>query len=335
MKYMRIGHSELEASVLTLGAWSMGGGEWWKASGGEDKDSIETIHRALELGINLIDTAPIYGLGHSEEVVGRAIKGRRSKVLISTKTTFHWDEHAEGYFACMVDGKRVFKCMKKEAIKRDCENSLKRLGTDYIDILYTHNPARPPDMTPVEETVEALMELKKEGKIRAIGSSNVTVENVKEYLACGCEIDIIQKRYSMLDRTVEDTLLPLCEQNGISFHAYSPLEKGLLTGNVKKDFVFGEKDARADQLWWKPERMPYAIDFVHSLSDICEKYQCSYAELAIAFLRSRGDFINVICGAHRPSQIEADVPAADLILQKEDAALIRGRLAELDARFKK
>ena len=96
MKYMKIGHSDLNASVLTLGAWSMGGGEWWKASGGEDEESIATVHKALDMGINLIDTAPIYGLGHSEEVVGRAIKGRRSEVLISTKTTFHWDENAEG-----------------------------------------------------------------------------------------------------------------------------------------------------------------------------------------------------------------------------------------------
>lgn len=331
MKYMEIGKSGIKASVLSLGAWSIGGGAWWQST--RDDASVKTIHRALDLGINLIDTAPVYGLGHSEEVIGKAIQGRRSEVVISTKATFHWDPEAEGYYAFMVDDTKVYKCLKKDAIKRDVENSLKRLNTDYIDILYTHNPARPPDDTPVAETVEALMELKREGKIRAIGSSNVTVQNVEEYLACGCEIDIIQKKYSMLERSVETTLLPICREKGISFHAYSPLERGLLTGTVKKDYTYSEKDARAGQPFWAPDKMPIAIDFVAGLKGYCEKYGCTQTELAIAFLRGQGDFVNVICGAHKPEQIEADVGAADVVISQDDLKEMHNLLDDLDRRI--
>lgn len=177
------------------------------------------------------------------------------------------------------------------------------------------------------------MDLKRDGKIRAIGSSNVTPQNVEEYLACGCEIDIIQKKYSMFERIVETTLLPICEKHGISFHAYSPLERGLLTGTVKKDYTFGEKDARAGQPFWEPDKMPIAIDFVAGLKNYCEKYNCTQTELAIAFLRSQKDYVNVICGAHKPEQIEADVGAADVCISHEDLTDIHGLLEELDRKI--
>ena len=330
MKYMQIGHSDIKASVLSLGAWSIGGGNWWKNT--EDELSIQTIHKALDMGINLIDTAPIYGVGHSEEIIGQAIEGRRSQVILSTKATFDWDTGV-GRYCYDVDGHKMYVAHGYKDIIKDCENSLKRLKTDYIDIYYTHNPAKDTSMYPVEETVRALMDLKKAGKIRAIGSSNVQPSHIEEYMACGCEIDIIQRKYSMLERSVEADILPLCEKYGMSFHAYSPLERGLLTGNVSKDYVVPPGDARDGQPWWKPDKMPHAIDFVAGLDDICAKYQCSKLSLAVAFLRASGSYINVICGAHKPEQIEADVPAADVILAPEDIKEIRRRLSILESTY--
>ena len=330
MEYMKIGHSGIEASVMTLGAMPLGGGTWWRNS--EDEASIRTIHQARELGITTIDTAPIYGLGHSEEVVGRAIAGARDRYVLSTKATFDWDT-GKGRFWNDVDGHKVYVDHSYEGIKKDCENSLRRLGTDYIDIYYTHNPAKEPEKYPVEETVRALMDLKKEGKVRCIGSSNVKPEHVEQYLACGCEIDIIQHKYSMFTRGVEEDLLPLCERHGMTFHAYSPIERGLLTGAVRKDRVVPPGDAREGQKWWDPEKLPHAVDFVDGHADICGEYGCTQTDLAVAFLRSSGRFINVIYGARKIEQIEAGAAAVNVKLRPETIAEIRRRLAELEADY--
>lgn len=330
MKYMKIGKSDVEASVLTLGAWALGGGSVW--AGIEDAESIRTIHKALEVGINTIDTAPIYNCGHSEDIVGQAIAGNRDKYIISTKATFDWDTGVGRYCYDMY-GHKMYVDHSYAGIKKDCENSLKRLGTDYIDIYYTHNPAKDTSVYPVEETVRALMDLKKEGKIRSIGSSNVQISDVESYLACGCEIDILQRKYSMFERGVEDTLLPLCEKYGMSFHAYSPLERGLLTGTFTSDYVVPAGDAREGQPWWKPERLPHAIEFVNGLKGICDEYGITHAELAVNFLRAKGDYINVICGATHPHEIVANAHAVTADLSAETVAEIRARLAKLEAEY--
>ena len=327
MKYMTIGNSGIRASVISLGALSIGGGDWWKST--VDETSIQTVHKALDLGVNLIDTAPIYGIGHSEEIIGKALEGRRHEAVISTKATFDWDTGV-GRYAYDVDGHKMYCDHSYAGIIKDCENSLRRLKTDYIDIYYTHNPARDETMYPVEETVRALMDLKKAGKIRAIGSSNVQPEHIRKYQACGCEIDIIQRRYSMLDRVVEDTILPICREQGMTLHAYSPIEKGLLTGRFTKDYQLEPGEGRSTNKWWLGARFPLAIDFVNSLEDIRAKYDCQFSDLAVAFLRGQGDFINVICGARRPEQIEADTVGAELALSPEDLAEIRRRLVKLD-----
>lgn len=330
MEYMKIGKSDVEASVITLGAWAIGGGDWWKGS--EDELSIQTIQRGLELGITTVDTAPIYGCGHSEEIVGKAIAGHRDEYVLSTKATFDWDTGV-GRFWNDVDGHKVYVDHSYEGIIKDCENSLKRLGTDYIDIYYAHNPAKDTSVYPVEDTVRALMDLKRAGKVRCLGLSNATPAEIEDWIAHGCELDIIQRKYSMLTRDVEAEILPLCQKHGMSFHAYSPLERGILTGTVPGDRVVPAGDARDGQLWWKPERLPHAVDFVHSLEDIAAAHECTLVQLAVAFLRSSGDFVNVICGAHKPHQIEADAPATDVKLTEQEVATIRERLAALEAKF--
>lgn len=324
MKYMKIGKSDINASVITLGAMGIGGGTWWRNS--DDQESVKTIHRALDLGINTIDSAPVYGFGHSEEVVGQAIKGNRSDYIISTKCGLWWDDD-EGSFRFEKDGHRVTRNLAAHAIRTEIERSLKRLGTDYIDIYYTHNPACPPVMTPVEETVGTLMELKREGKIRAIGSSNMTPDEIRAYTACG-EIDIIQGHYSMLDRSAEREIIPLCREKGMSFHAYMPLERGLLTGKITKEYNFEPGDARGDSPLWSPELFPKVVDFVDSLQDICQDYGCSCTHLAIAYLRAQGEDINVISGARRVFQVEDIAKAAEVNLQAADIQEINRRLKD-------
>lgn len=319
MKYMEIGKSGIRSSVITFGAMGIGGGTWWRNS--DDEESIQTLHKAFEMGINTVDTAPVYGFGHSEEVLGRVVKGRRSDVIISTKCGLWWGD-GEGSFRWVKDGHRVSRNLSARTIRIELENSLRRLGTDYIDIYYTHNPCCPPFMTPVEETVGLLMDFKKEGKIRAIGASNMTPQEILDYTACG-EIDIIQGRYSMLTRGPEDGILQLCREKGMSFHAYMPLERGLLTGKVTKDYVVPEGDARDGDPWWSAEKFPRALEFVEELKGIAGKYNCQLSQLALAYLRGQGGDINVICGARRVSQIAETALAADLVLEKEDLDQIR------------
>lgn len=267
---------------------------------------------------------------HKTEV--RCISGNRDEYVISTKATFDWDTGVGRYWND-VDGHKVYVDHSYEGIKKDCENSLKRLGTDHIDIYYAHNPAKDTSVYPVEDTVRALMDLKKEGKVLALGLSNAQPDVIQDWLDHGCELDIIQRKYSMLTRNVEESVLPLCREKGMSYHAYSPLERGILAGTVPADRVVPKGDARDGELWWSPDRLPSAVKFVDGLADICEQYQCTRVQLAVAFLRAQGDFVNVICGAHKPEQIEADAPAADVELSSETVADIRKRLAALDAEF--
>lgn len=321
MQYMEIGKSGIKASVITFGGMGIGGGTWW--SGSEDGESIRTLHKAFDLGVNLVDTAPVYGFGHSEELIGKAIEGRRDKVLISTKCGLWWKDD-EGSFRFEKDGHRVKRNLSERTLRIELEDSLRRLNTDYIDIYYTHNPTCPPFITPYEETLGVLNEFKKEGKIRAIGASNMTTEEIEEYRKYA-EIDIIQGRYSILTRTPEgaDGILDLCRKYDMSFHAYQPLERGLLTGKISRDYVIPEGDARDADQWWTKEKLPKALEFVDELKEIAEKNDCPISNLAVAFLRGQGDFINVICGARRVGQIEETVRAADISLPEEDLKQIR------------
>ncbi|NMA23523.1 MAG: aldo/keto reductase, partial [Spirochaetales bacterium] len=220
METRRIGKSDLYASILSMGAWAIGGGTWWGDN--DDNISIKSIHKSLEYGVNWIDTAPVYGFGYSEEIVGKALKGRRDKAILSTKCGLQWyDEGGTKHFS--KEGYNVYRDLSPKALRRDLEYSLKRLNTDYIDIYYTHWQSVEPSFTPIEESMNELMKMKKEGKIRAIGASNVSLDNLKEYVKYG-QLDVIQEKYSMLDRRIENELLPFCENNGIILQAYSPIE---------------------------------------------------------------------------------------------------------------
>lgn len=319
MKKMQIGTSDIQGSVITLGAMPLGGGTWWQNS--DDEEAIRTIHLAYDYGINLIDTAPVYGFGHSEELIGKAIKGRRSDFIISTKCGLWWEDE-EGSFRFEKDGHKVRRNLSRRVIEQEIENSLKRLGTDYIDIYYPHNPSCPPFLTPVEETMDALLKLKQDGKIRCIGLSNATPDELTDYMRCG-RIDIVQRKYNILDSAVEDQLFGLLKENKMSMHAYMPLERGLLTGCATMDTVCNKGDARDEEAWWKVERRPAVLRFLQELSKIAQQYSCSLGQLSIAYLLNQGSFVNVICGMRKTKHVEENALAAKISISEEDVKRIR------------
>ena len=226
MQYRQLGTTNINISAIGLGTWAIGGGPWWGAT--DDDESIHTIHAALDAGMNLIDTAPVYGWGRSETVVGRAIRDRREAVVLATKCGLCW-EGEQGSLFFEMDGRRVMRCLRPESIRREVEMSLQRLGTDYIDLYQTHWQVMSADPTPIAETMACLLALRAEGKIRAIGVSNVEVSHLREYVAAG-SIAANQPKYSMLDRGLEAEVLPYCREHHISILAYSPSNRGCSPG---------------------------------------------------------------------------------------------------------
>lgn len=314
MNTRKIGKSNLDATVLAMGSWAIGGGSWWGEN--DDTISINAIHKAIDLGINWIDTAPVYGFSHSEKIVGKALKGIRDKIIISTKCGLQW-YNEEGSKHFLRDGNNVYRDLSPKGIRRDLEYSLKRLDTDYIDVYYTHWQSVPPCVTPIEETMHELMKMKKEGKIRAIGASNVSLANLKEYTQYG-ELDVIQEKYSILDRKIEKELLPYCEANQITLQTYSPIEQGLLTGNIKHDYIIKPRDVREDKKWWKPENRKLVATMLSQWKDLTEKYSCSMGNLVIQWTVAQSENINLLIGARKIEHVKENIKAAYITLEKAD-----------------
>ncbi len=224
MKQTTLGPSGIECSAIGLGTWAMGG---WMWGGGDNAAAVVAIQASLDAGVNLIDTAPAYGLGRSESIVGAALKGRRHEAVIATKCGLVWHTQKGTHFF-EEDGHPVYRYLGRDSIFHECEESLKRLQTDYIDLYITHWQD---STTPVAETMDALLDLKKQGKIRAIGVSNVSPETLSEYLRHG-PVDAAQERYSLIDREIETTLAPLCSEHNVAVLGYSSLALGLLAGPI-------------------------------------------------------------------------------------------------------
>ena len=253
MQNINIGKSGIQVPFLGMGTWAIGGGSWWGDN--DDALSVKAIQTAVEQGIQWIDTAPIYGLYHSETVVGEAMKHiDRDKVVLSTKCGLEW-RHETPVLHKVVDGTAVYRDLSAQSIIEDVEDSLRRLHTDHLDVLYTHWQSPDFGIYPLEETVEAMMKLKEQGKIRAIGASNVTADIIRGYCKYG-QLDVIQEKYSLLTRRVEKQLLPTCRELGVSVQAYSPLEQGLLTGKVTMDTTYPEGSTRNSNPSFQPARPP-------------------------------------------------------------------------------
>ena len=314
MEKKMIGKSGLEASALSLGCWAIGGGEWW--GNNDDQISIDTICRAVQLGVNWIDTARVYGFGHSEEVVGKALKLLpRRKMILSTKCGIQWyDDGGELHF--MKEGHAVRRDLAPKAIRRDLELSLKTMGTKYVDVYYTHWQCKTYGLVPIEETMEELLKMKQEGKIRAIGASNTDLQILEDYIRAG-QLDVIQEKLSILDRKSEE-LLPFCEEHGIMLQTYSPIEQGLLAGKASDNYVPKPGEVRDGKTWWRPENIRRVNGMLAGWKDLTEKYQCTLANLCIKWNSMLSSNINVLCGARKVSQIEDIASSLDIALSKED-----------------
>lgn len=320
MKYRNIGLSGVKASVVGLGTWAIGGWSW---GGTNESEAIKAIHTSLEEGITLIDTAPAYGHGLSEEIIGKAIVGRRDKVVIATKCGIVWHtQKGEYYFDAL--GKKVYRYLAQESIRYEVEQSLIRLQTDYIDLYQTHWPD---PTTPIIETMQTLLDLKKEGKIRAIGVSNVNLEQIKEYQSLGI-VDSIQEKYSMLDRGLEETMLPYCHKNKISILSYSSLALGILTGKITPERKFIGDDLRKDDDRYTPKNIKLVMEMLNELKPIAEEHKITIAQLVIAWTISQKGITFALCGARNPKQAKENAYAGNIVLTEEEKEIINGIIAK-------
>ena len=329
MKTMKLGKTGIDISRMGLGTWSIGGGSAW----GGDHDLqvvVDTIREAPKLGVNLIDTAPGYNFGNSEKIIGKALEEmNREDVVIITKCGVTWDQEMKGDLFNKVNGIQLYKNLNSESVKREIEGSLERMGTDYIDVYMTHWQSIPGSeyYVPIQKTMDVLNDLKAQGKIRAIGAANVDINQIQEYLKHG-DLDIVQAKYSILDRGIEDEIIPCCRENGVTIQAYSPLEMGLLSGTFPRDYK--PVGAQIPKKWFQPDNMQAAMDVMEQWKPLCEKYNCTIANLALAWILAQGDFINLLSGSTTVDQIAENVKSAEIELEPSDVADMRAMVEAID-----
>ena len=325
MQTRKLGYSDLHVTTVGLGTWAIGGGGWAYGWGPQDdSESIAAIRRALDLGINWIDTAAVYGLGHSEEIVGQAIAGRRDEIIIATKCSLVWDEGST----------TPYGRLKAESVRREAEASLRRLNVEAIDLYQIHWPNPDAD---IEEAWGVIADLVREGKVRYGGVSNFSVEQLKRVQAIH-PVASLQPPYSMLRRGIEKDLLAYCAANDIGVIVYSPMQAGLLTGKFTKERVANlpDEDWRKRNPAFQEPELGANLALVEKLRPIAECNGRTVAQLAIAWVLRRplrlrsgqAEVTAAIVGARRPSQIEETAPAGDWVLSAEDVAEIDALLAE-------
>ncbi len=305
MRTRQLGKTDLHLSVIGFGAWALGGGDYAFGWGPQDdQDSIRAIQGAMDVGVNWIDTAPVYGLGRSEKVVGRAVQGIRSEVIIATKCSLVWDG----------DG-NISNCLKRDSIIRETEDSLRRLQTDYIDLYQIHWPNPAADIT---EGWEALVELVKSGKIRYPAVSNFDVEQLDQVSSI-YPVASLQPPYSMFRRDVEAEILPYCRENGIGVVAYSPLQNGLLTGkfSAQRAAALPEDDFRSRSPYFNSPQLEINLATVEKLGEIARRDGRTPAQLALAWVLRRTEVTSAITGTRKPEQIKETAVAAEWTLDTE------------------
>ncbi len=309
MQTRRFGRSDIEASVVGLGTWAIGG---WMWGGADEQDSIAAIQASIDEGITLIDTAPAYGFGRSEEIVGKAIAGRRDEVILSTKCGLVWHTDQGDWFFD-AEGHSVHRFLGPDAIAYEVEASLRRLGTDYIDIYVTHwqDPT-----TPIADTMAALTRLKDDGKIRAIAASNTSSDDVLAYAGSG-QLDGIQEQYNALDRQLEDVLIPLSLERDIGVMSYSSLALGLLSGKMGPQREFEGDDQRLTNPRFTPENRTRVAAMLAALDPLCAELDLSTAQLMIGWTLAQPGITYALCGARTPRHAIENARAGARLLSAE------------------
>ncbi len=311
MKYRKLGKNGPEISAIGFGSWAIGGSGWQFAWGEQDDaDSIRSVHKALDLGINFFDTAAAYGLGHSEEILGKALSHRRTEVVLATKCGLIWDDRG-----------MVTKNGHYDSILREAEASLRRLNTDYIDLYQMHWPDTDAG-APLEETMRAMDKLVQDGLIRYVGVSNYNVAQMKESMKVR-PIDSLQPPYSLFDREVETEILPFCEQHEIGVVAYSPLASGLLSGTYDASRTFPNDDWRSQSPLHTGQGLIDSLKKVEALRAIANEMGATVPELAAAYVLANSAVTSAIIGVRKESHITTIVGAADIHLDGETLGKIR------------
>lgn len=328
MEYKKIGTSDLQLSVVCFGAWAAGG---WMWGGTERKDAVAAIRAAYDMGVTTIDTAPVYGQGTSEEIVGESIKDiPRDKVQILTKYGMRWDM-AKGNLAFKSKNNQgqdidVYKYAGKESIIEECEISLRLLKTDYIDLYQIHWP----DLsTPIQESMEAVATLIQQGKVREAGVCNYNVEQLQEAQKF---VNLVSNQvpYSMVKRGIEAETVPYCIENNISILAYSPLERGLLTGKLKPGHQFSVGDHRAGLYFFKDENLQKTNHFLDGIRTLAESKHATLGQLVIRWTVEQPGITVALVGARDSQQATENARAMDIALSKDEINFISGQLETLE-----
>lgn len=326
MEKKRLGTSDVFVSKLAFGAWAIGGWQW---GGSDSRDALRAIEASIDNGMTSIDTAPIYGFGQSEELVGKAVKGKRAEVQILTKCGMSWSGTKGEFFFKSKDNSGnsidIYKYSGKESVLSECDRSLTRLKTDYIDLYQVHWP----DITtPVSETMEALEILVKQGKILAGGVSNYSRDLMGEALKT-FPVVTNQVAYSMVNRGIEEEIAPFCIENNIGIIAYSPLQRGLLAGKINKDHIFGEGDTRPLTIYYKEPNFSRILDLIKKLKTIADERNVDLAQLVLNWTTRQPGMICTLTGARNEKQVKENIKAANFRLSDEELNKINSLLSEL------
>ncbi len=318
-----LGKSEIKISPVALGAWAIGG---WMWGGSDRRDSIRAIHSCQDYGITSIDTAPIYGFGHSERIVGEAIKGKREQYEILTKSGMRWEGTSGEFYFTTSDNegntRDVYKYSGRNSLIRECEESLERLGTDYIDLYQIHWPDH---TTPIEEAMEAFLLLKEQGKIRAAGVSNYSVEQMQR-AANVIELSTNQVPYSMVRREIEEEIVPWCMDNDCGILAYSPLQRGLLTGKITPDYPFAPGDSRPETPHFKINNLIKINKFLEDIKPLAQGKGATLSQLVIGWTLKQPGITAALVGARDEVQVKQNSGAMHIELSDEELQMINGKI---------
>ena len=327
MLYRTLGTTDLKVSAITFGAWATGG---WRWGGTDRKDAIRAIQAAYDMGVTSIDTAPIYGQGTSEEIIKEAIKDiPRDKVQLLTKFGMRWDLAKGDFFFSSKDnsGKAIdiYKYAGKESIIKEVEDSLRRLGTDYIDLYQIHWPD---STTPIRESFEVVAKLIEQGKVRYAGVSNYDASQMKETQKY-VPLTSNQVPYSMVNRGIEEETLPYSIESNTAILAYSPLERGLLTGKIKPGHQFKEGDHRAGYFYFLDQNIINTNTFLNKIKPLADAKGVSLAQLVLKWTIERPGITIALAGARNETQAIENAKAADIALSEEEISLINSQLKSL------